>query len=161
NWVDPNNTLPNKSSILTWNGSTFNAATKVLGSWTADATIAPGTGFFVYLPPTQTSNITNTFVGSVIVPSGGSITNTIPSGFSMLGSPIPFAGDLTTDTNLNIYPLLTVNKSSILTWNGSTYNGATLVLGSWSQTAPITVGSGFFVYQKGATPTNWIQNATY
>lgn len=161
NLIDPNGTLPNKSQILTWNGSTFNIATKALGSWTADPSIAPGTGFFVYLPATQVADVTNTFVGSIVVPSGGSVTNVIPTGYSLWSSPIPYAGDLTTDTNLNIYPALTVNKSQILTWNGSTYNISTLALGSWTASANVKVGDGFFIFQKAATSTNWVETANY
>jgi len=162
NWLDPNNTLPNKSAILTWNGTSFNTVTKTLGAWNGDATIAPGTGFFVYLPPSQTAPLTNTFVGNVIVPSGGSITNVIPTAYSMWGSPIPYSGDLVSNVNLgSIGSLLTVNKSAILTWNGTSYNTVSLTLGSWNGSAPINVGNGFFIYNKGTYSTNWVESATY
>jgi hypothetical protein len=165
NWLDPNNTLPNKTQILTWNGSGFNSVGKVAGAWQAAAattTIPPGSGFFVVLPATQTTPLTNTFVGSVVVPSQGSITNVIPSGYSCWGSPIPYAGDLIANPNLNLGYLLTVNKSQILTWNGAGYNAAGLVAGSWQNgPATLTVGAGFFVVQKAAYSTNWVQNATY
>jgi hypothetical protein len=165
NWLDPQGTLPNKTSIATWNGLTFNSIAKAGGAWgsaAATTTIPPGSGFFVFLPATQTHPITNTFVGTVIVPSGGSITNTIPTGYSLWGSPIPFSGDLISNPNLNLGHLLTVNKSSIATWNGTTYNSAALAGGSWgAQTAPLSIGSGFFVFQKGNYSTNWIQTATY
>jgi len=161
NMVDPNLTLPNKSQILTWNGSTFNIATKQGGVWNANPILAPGTGFFVFTPATQTSNLTNTLVGTVIVPSGGSITNQIPSGYSMWGSLIPYAGDLTTSTNLNIAPSLLVNKSQLMTWNGATYNIATLQGGIWNAASTVNVGDGFFVYSKATYSTNWIQNASY
>jgi hypothetical protein len=165
NWLDPKNTLPNKTQILTWNGATFSSCGKAGGAWGANAAttfIPPGSGFFVVLPATQTTPITNTFVGTVIVPSQGSITNVIPSGYSLWGSPIPYAGDLIADANLNLGHLLTVNKSQILTWNGSTYSAAGLAGGSWTPTtAPLNVGAGFFVIQKAAYSTNWVQNATY
>jgi len=166
NWLDPNNTLPNKSQIATWNGLGYNILTKSLGAWPAAAattTIPPGSGFFVVLPATQTTPITNTFVGTVIVPSQGSITNVIPTGYSLWGSPIPYSGDLISSANLgNLGSLLTVNKSQIATWNGTGYNIATFSLGSWgAQTANLTVGAGFFVVQKAAYSTNWVQNATY
>lgn len=165
NWLDPKGTLPNKTQILTWNGSGFNSVVKVGGAWQAAAattTIPPGSGFFVVLPATQTTAITNTFVGTVIVPSGGSITNVIPTGYSLWGSPIPFSGDLVANPNLNLGHLLTVNKSQILTWNGAGYNSSVLVGGSWvPSTAPLNVGVGFFVVQKGNYNTNWVQTATY
>jgi hypothetical protein len=166
NWLDPNNTLPNKTQILTWNGSGFTSLAKIGGAWPAAAattTIPPGSGFFVVFPATQTTAITNTFVGTVVVLSGGSITNVIPSGYSAWGSPIPYAGDLITNANLgSVGSLLTVNKSQILTWNGTGYTSVTLIGGSWgAQTAPLSVGSGFFVIQKGVNPTNWVEHATY
>lgn len=165
NWLDPNNTLPNKTAILTWNGSSFNTLAKALGAWPASAattTIPPGSGFFVVLPATQTTPITNTFVGTVIVNSAGSITNVLPTGYSLWGSPIPYSGDLIIDTNLNLGHLLTVNKSAILTWNGASYNTAALSLGSWgAQTSPLNVGAGFFVIQKASFSTNWVQTAVY
>lgn len=165
NWLDPNNTLPNKTQILTWNGVGFSSCAKIGGFWPASAAttvIPPGTGFFVVLPATQTTPLTNTFVGTVIVPSQGSITNVIPTGYTLLGSPIPYAGDLVTDTNLNLGHLLTVNKSQILTWNGIGYTTASLIGGVW-QNAPATlnVGAGFFVVQKAAYSTNWVQTAVY
>lgn len=162
NWLDPNNTLPNKTAVLTWNGTSFNTAQKILGAWNADPTIAPGTGFFVFLPSTQTTPITNTFVGSVIVPSGGSITNVITPGYTMWGSPIPYAGDLVTNANLgNIGSLLTVNKSQILIWNGTSYNTIQRILGNWNGSAPINVGNGFFLLNAGSYSTNWVESATY
>lgn len=164
NWLDPNNTLPNKTAISVWNGATFNSIVKGGGIWPAAAattTIPPGQAFFVIFPPTQTTPLTNTFVGTVIVNSGGSITNVIPPGYSAWGSPIPYAGDLVTDPNLNVGHLLIVNKSAILTWNGTTYNNDTLGGGIWPTSAPLSVGSAFFLIQKGVNPTNWVETATY
>jgi len=165
NWLDPKGTLPNKTTIYTWNGSGFNNVSKAGGAWgalAATTTIPPGSGFFVFLPATQTTPVTNTFVGTVVVNSGGSITNTIPSGYSAWGSPIPYAGDLVADTNLNLGHLLIVNKSVIYTWNGSGFNNAGLAGGVWTPpTAPLSVGAGFFVFQKGNYSTNWVQKADY
>jgi hypothetical protein len=70
-------TLPNKSTVQVWNGSTFTASSKggTPSVWTPDLTVAPGTGFFVKL----NSGGTNvTFVGSIDTPVGGSVTNTFP-----------------------------------------------------------------------------------
>jgi len=166
NWLDPNGTLPNKTQILTWNGTGYNVLAKAGGVWPAAAattTIPPGVGFFVVLPGTQTTAITNTFVGTVVVNSGGSITNTIPTGYSLWGSPIPYGGDLITNANLGpVGSLLVVNKSQILTWNGAGYNVAALSGGTWgAQTAPLSVGAGFFVINRGNYTTNWVENATY
>ncbi len=49
NWLDPQGTLPNKTSIATWNGLTFNSIAKASGAWgfaAATTTIPPGSGFF-------------------------------------------------------------------------------------------------------------------
>src|SRR5665213_3609351 len=67
--------LPNKSQIQIWNGSGFTATSKAGGVWSPNLSIPVGTGFFVKSP----TAITNTFVGNVIVPSGGSGTNALPA----------------------------------------------------------------------------------
>lgn len=168
NWLDPNNTLPGKTAISTFSGGVFNTGTKIGSAWNANSAnilIPPGTGFFVFLPATQTTPITNTFVGTVIVPSGGSITNTIPTGYSLWGSPIPYAGDLILDTtNIAFGKLLVTGKDAISIWTGTAYSTATyLAATGWNTTnaSPLTVGAGFFVFQKGNYSTNWIQTATY
>lgn len=159
NLVDPSNLLPAKTKILTWNGSGFNNLQKGGGGWPANSlSVPPGVGFFVYLPATQVSNVTNTFVGNVLLASGSSVTNVVPVGLSLWGSPLPFAGDLTTDTNLNISPLLTVSKSQLLTWNGSGYNNAQKGGAGWNTNSVISVGQGFFVNSKVGNGSNWVQS---
>jgi hypothetical protein len=145
--------LPNKATVQVWNGSSFTPSTKG-GSpsvWTPDLTVAPGAGFFVKL----NSGGTNvTFVGQVDTAVGGSITNSLPTTYVLLGSPLPFSTDLN-DTNLglNVLP----NKSTIQVWNGSAYTPSTKG-GSpsvWSPDQTIPVGTGIFIQAKSAT--NWIQ----
>lgn len=153
-------TLPNKSQVLTWNGSGYNPAiTKSGGVWPSSVTLLPGTGFFVKCAGTVP--ITNTFVGNVIVNSGGSVTNVVAVGFNLVGSPIPYAGDATTDPNINLGANL-ANKSQLLSWNTGlqTYDPAdTKAGGAWGSAFNIGVGQGFFI--KTGFQSNWVQNASF
>ena len=146
--------LPNKSSVVTWNGTTYNTAIgKGGGVWAGNTVLAPGTGFFVKSP----SLTTNIFVGSVIVAAGGSVTNSLAAGYNLVGSPVAYAGDATTDANINLGGTL-ANKSSLVDWNAGTQTFDTAVGkggGVWAGSFPITVGQGFFV--KSATAVNWVQ----
>jgi hypothetical protein len=106
--------------------------------------------------------VTNTFVGNVIVNTGGSVTNPIPVGFSLVGSAIPYAGDATTDTSINLNPWL-ATKSQLISWNTGTqlFNTADTKGGAgWGSAFPIAVGQGFFIKAQTAG-SNWVQNATF
>ncbi len=148
-------TLPNKSSVLTWNGTGYVGASKTSGSWSSNLPLPVGSGFFVKTPTTS-ANLTNTFVGSVIVGPNASLTNTVPAGYTLAGSPIPYAGDLTTDTNINLGVVLP-NKSSLLRWDVPTqgFQGVSKSSGVWSGPLSVGVAEGFFINAK--TSTNWIQ----
>jgi len=142
--------LPNKSIIEVWNGSGFTASSKAGGVWTPDLPLPPGTGFFV----DAKTSISNTFVGQIDTPVGGSVTNALPAGtFVLIASTIPFSGDLN-DTNLNLGPSL-ANKSIVEVWNGNGYTASSKAGGVWSPDLTITNGEGFFVSSK--TATNWVQ----
>ena len=95
-----NSALPKKSQYEIWNGAGF-VATQKTGSppsWPATASdqLPPGVGFFVQngSPGSLAPDLTNTFVGTVIVNASVSVTNSEPIGFSLQGSPIPYAGNL-------------------------------------------------------------------
>ena len=151
--------LPNKAQLLTWNGSGYNTPiTKGGGVWPSSVALTPGTGFFVKVPG---SPLTNTFVGSVIVNSGGSVTNPVGNGYTLVGSAIPYAGDVTTDANINLGSTL-ANKSQLLGWDpvGQAYlTPVTKGGGVWGSTFNISVGQGFFI--KTTVPTNWVQTASF
>jgi hypothetical protein len=171
------------SQILTWNpisvgynivqitGSTTGGTNWPAGTVTQ---IPPGTGFFIRngSGPSDISQLfTNTFVGTVALTSGQSVTNPIPNGYQMYGSSLPITGNVcvaTTpggDPNMNYTPL--IKGSQVLTWNytsagfnvvqltGSTTGGT-----NWPTTVTITPGEGFFIFNKGAA-TNVIQTATF
>ena len=140
--------VPTGSSVLVWNGTGYTGSTKTPTSWAPNLAITPGQGFFL---KANTSG-TNTFVGSIIVPNGGSVTNTFANGiYALVGSPIPYT-DTLAGTNLN----LTVSTgSSVLIWNGTGYTGSTKTPTSWGPNLTITPGEGFFVKTIGNA--TWVQ----
>jgi hypothetical protein len=141
--------LPVKSSVQIWNGAGFTPSTKGAGGWTVNFSVPPGTGYFISSP----SAVTNSFVGSVVVGFGGSVTNALPAGlFQLVGSPIPFNGTLN-DTNLGLAAMPV--KSSVQVWNGNGFTPSTKGAGGWTVDLPIIPGQGFFL--TAATATNWVQ----
>jgi hypothetical protein len=141
-------TIPNKATVSLWNGSGFDNATKQSTGWNPNMPIPPGVGFFVNSP----SAVTNTYVGNVAANPGGNATNSLPAGtLALVGSKIPFAGDLN-DTNLN---LNLPNKSTISVWNGNGFDNATKQSTGWNPALPISVGQGFFV--NSASAFDWVQ----
>lgn len=140
--------LPAKSQVQVWNGAGFTTITKG-ATWPA-ATILPGTGFFIKSSST-TSSLTNTFVGQVVAPVGGSVTNSLTANtLFLVGSTIPYAGDLN-DTNvaLNTLPA----KSQVQVWNGAGFT--TITKGATWPAGTVSVAGGFFV--KSSAATNWVQ----
>lgn len=162
-----NSALPKKSQVLTWNGVGFNSIQKSATGWPSSVQLPPGVGFFVAngAAASGAPDLTNTFVGNVVVASGGSVTNSEPLGLSLQGSVIPYAGNLAIagaaggDPNLDYGTPLT-KKSQILTWNGTGYN-STQKSTTWGATASVTVGAGFFINNVNGPATNMVQNASY
>jgi len=165
-----NSALPKKSQLLTWNGSTFDFVQKTgsPATWpvTAGNQLPPGVGFFVQngSPGSGAPDLTNTFVGTVIVNVGNSVTNAEPIGFTLQGSPIPYAGNIAIlnqnggDPNMDFGGPLT-KKSQLLTWNGATFNFVQKT-GSpalWGGTVAIGVGQGFFVQNLNGPATNVVE----
>ena len=153
--------LPAKSSVTTWNTGLQGYNGAIIGgagSWSANTTLPPGQGFFIKNGTVASPTVTNTFVGSIVVPSGGGIaTNVIGTAYSLVGSQIPYgASDLFTDTNVNLVTSGLAGKSSVTTWNVALqgYNGA-INFGSPTPT-PLAVGQGFFI-KNVQTPTNWVE----
>ncbi|MGH7953617.1 MAG: hypothetical protein ACREFE_17105 [Limisphaerales bacterium] len=131
-----------------WNGSGYSSASKTPAGWNPNSTVAPGEGFFIK----YASSATNTFVGSVVAPSGTSVTNSFQAGvFYLVSSPIPYA-DTLTGTNLN----LQLGVGSVVEiWNGAGFTSSSRTPAGWSANLTITPGEGFFV--KSATATNWVE----
>jgi len=114
---------------------------------------------------------TNTFVGTVLLTGGLSVTNAIPNGYQMYGSVLPEAGNVCVagtpggDPNFNYTPL--IKGSQVLTWNLTSQGfnivqmtGNSNVGTNWPSTVSVGVGQGFFIFNKGAD-TNVIQTANY
>lgn len=168
NIMDSANSLPAKSELLTWNvgTQTFTIVSKSASGWASSPALIPGNGFFVRNGNTGTtvSPITNTFVGSVIVQNGQSVTNPIPIGFSLNGTPIPYAGNLAIvglnggDTNMDFGSEVTA-KSEILTWNTATqtYNIVSKSATGWGATVTINPTDGFFVFNKAGPASNVVE----
>ena len=145
------------------------------GTWNANPSFLPGTGFFVQNGKAggNAPDVTNTFVGTVAVNSGGSVTNDIPVGFSLQGAVIPYAGNIAIatqsggDTNLSYGGSLRTpdasHRSQITFWNVVAQSPGTAtkgVAGTWNSTVSVNVGDGFYLFNPN-TDTNMIQNATY
>jgi len=140
---------PTGSTILVWTGSGYSSSTKSPAGWLPNLTLTPGQGFFIR----STAAGTNTFVGSIAVPVGGSVTNTLAGGlYSLVGSPIPYTDSLN-GTNLN---LQAGTGSTVLVWGGAGYSSSTKSPAGWLPNLSINPGQGFFVRPTG--PTNWVQN---
>jgi len=154
----PASLFANKSSLVTWNNGTgkFNTAiSKGASGWASSVSLPPGTGFFVF--NSSANAVTDTFVGSVLVNVGVSTTNTLPAGNSLVGSAIPYAEDIQTSTNINLFGL--ANKSSVVSWNTGTQKYNTAVskgAGGWGGSFPVSVGQGFFLFSSQAG-SNWVE----
>jgi hypothetical protein len=152
-------TFANKSQVLTWNpqaGSYNPAIIKAGGSWPTNISLPPGIGFFI--KNATTTPVTNVFTGNIVVNSGASGTNALPVSYSLVGSEVPYAGDGTVDTNINLGQSL-ANKSQLLAWDpvGQAFAPADIKAGgSFPTSFPVGIGQGFFI--KNNTATNWIQN---
>jgi len=167
-----NNALPKQSQVLTFDSSLGYVTVQKGGtpaSFPAGTTnqLLPGVGFFVRNgnPGGGAPDLTNTFVGSIIVPNGSSVTNSEGLGYSLLSSPIPYAGNLAItgqnggDTNMDFGGPLT-KQSQILTWDPvvgfiTVQKGGTPA--TWGGTATVNVGDGFFVFNKSGPATNVVE----
>lgn len=162
--------MPNGSQVLTYDPiGGYNTFQKggTAHAWLSNTNLPPGVGFFVRNGNVGTGApaVTNTFVGSVIANTGNSVTNQLPVGYSLQGSPIPYAGNLAIngqtggDTNMNFGAALG-NGSQILTYDSvagysTAQKGGTAHV--WLSTATAGVGQGFFIYNKNGPATNVVE----
>jgi hypothetical protein len=154
--------LPNGTQILTWDVPSQNYISAVYdGSqnngiywYQSDGAtpgpaprLLPGSGFFLY----SFDLVTNTFAGTVAVPSGGTNNMSLNSAYNfyLVGSTIPYTGFVTNvvagtsqGINLNGLP----DGSIVQTWDEPSQSYVTAVYDT-------SQGNGIFWYQSdGATP---------
>jgi hypothetical protein len=149
--------LPSGWQVLRWNGASFDPVNRVAfgTGWSPSAagtnSFAPGQAVFIKAPA-AVPNITNTFVGDVMI---GTFTNSIGTGFTLTGNVIADGGAV---TNLSFVP---PNGAQVLKWKEDGIGGYTpyskVAFGSgWSPSVPtIDVGQGFFI--NTTTPFLWIR----
>jgi hypothetical protein len=126
-------------------------------AWDDDTmTLSPGEGFFLRVP--GTNGIKLTFVGEV---PQGSLSNSLPAGFSLKSSQVPQSAILNGTNGLN-FPA--VDGDSIYLLRNGQYQITGFVAdatapggGIWDNGDPIpNVGEGFFVRKIAAT--TWTRN---
>ena len=151
--------------ILTWTGSGYSYVAYDSGSWVdsqfnpAQApSLPPGKGFFFFNPFAST---TVTFVGQVVPGPGVTNSLAIPSGYSLIGSPLPAS---VTDITAAPVSLPKIDGMQILKWTGAGYSYAAYDSGAWVDSqfntipAPgLNVGQGFFLFNPFAA-TTWPQS---
>jgi len=147
-------TLPDNSTVYSYNGASYNAATYTSkAGWAGDITqvngsLNGGKGVFVKVP----SATTVTLVGNV---KQGSLSEGYASGFKLLGSQVPQNGLVQTDLGLSPQDSDTVYqfKADQSGYNSATYSTKTA---TWAPSEPtIAVGEGFWL--KGNAGT-WTRN---
>jgi hypothetical protein len=145
--------MPNTTAVYVYNSATasysavsYRAATQ---KWSGDLTLAPGSGAFINLP----SATTVTFVGNV---PQGTLTQSIPPGFSIQSYPIPVSVAQTNSivglpapTNLDV---IYAFKNATQGYSGYTYNSAR---GGWGGIYTPAVGESFFYLSQATTAKTW------
>jgi hypothetical protein len=115
-----------------------------LGVWSADLEMPPGVGAFV----NSTAEQTITFVGEV---PQGSLSVALPSGLSLIGSPVPQAGQL--DTDLGLAPEV---GDTIFKWDTTAQDYvSSTYLGVWSDAAAATIEVAEGVFYSSSSDKSW------
>jgi len=159
--------------ILTWTGSAYSQVgyDSGFGGWvgadgstpSAPPSLPPGKGFFFFNPNAAPTNVT--FVGQVV--PGPSSTNTLslPSGYSLVGSPLPATVAQITNAPVSL-PVL--DGMLILQYSGGKYaqTGFDSGFGGWvgadgttpSVAPPYKIGDGFFFFNPNPAAASWSQS---
>jgi hypothetical protein len=158
---------PGGSLIQVWNtaSQSFLAFTYTAGHWktnnvSADSfVIPPGTGFFIQVA--GSTQLTNTFAGTIAVPTGVTVTNNIANAFTLVGSKIPYSDTVSNAATVNITGV--PGGMGLQAWNVAsqsfqayTYSGGKWKLNGVANVPVINVGQGFFLYQASGS-YNWVQ----
>jgi hypothetical protein len=161
--------------VLTWNNGSFTEVIydSTAGGWvkaddvtaSAPPSLPPGKGFFFFNPATTATNFT--FVGQVVPGPGSSNTIPLTPGYSLVGSALPAAVPVITNSPVS---LPTILGMYILQWSNGKYTqtiyDTTVAGGPWVQaddTTPTTapgysIGSGVFIFNPNTTTVNWTQS---
>jgi hypothetical protein len=152
--------VPDNTLVFLWDAAlqdfsatlpSYNAAA---GNWVPNATINPGTGFFVFAP----SAYTNTFVGEV---QQGSTTVPIPSNFGLISSPPPIGGNV----GVVLTGLPAADNDLALKWSTAAQDFTTIATysagsSSWvPATVQFEVAEGILYFHNGAA-ASWVRNFT-
>jgi hypothetical protein len=160
--------LPTGSQVLTWDPVAGYSTAQLGGSplhWNHTVTLTPGTGFFVKNGAGASAPFTNTFVGSVIVPNGSSVTNGVALHYSLQASPIPYTGNVASNTVPNGDAWMDFGSSvgtgsQILTWDpiaGYTTAQKGGATPHWNKTVTVNPGQGFFLFNSAGPATNVVE----
>jgi hypothetical protein len=142
--------LSSGSIAYVWNGSGYSSSTRGKAAWDPNLSVPTGLGYFV---KRSGAVGTNTFVGSVVVGPGQSVTNPLTGGaIRLVGSAIPYA-DTLNGTNLGLASA--PNGTILYKWNGSGYTSSTRGKAAWDPNLTINVGESFFI--KPTSTFNWVQ----
>ncbi len=181
------NTIPNSgqldgANLYVYNGHKFTVLTfdSTMPTGFGDASdstaaptpvVDPGTTF--YINNNTGVALTNTFVGTVDVATlPGSVTNTLPAGYSFVSSVLPLGGGVSSVLNLTNNGALDGTQIYIPNIVSGSVHGYTTVtidsgmttgFGNASDTAPVAepvipVGTGFLYNNNaGLGPVTWVQ----
>lgn len=152
--------VPDNTIVFLWNTTLqdFDPSlpTYVAGSstWSPNATLNPGTGFFLLAP----APFTNTFVGEV---KQGLTSVTITPGFNAIGSPVPIGGSVA--TVLAQMPAL--DNDLAFQWDTTLQDFGTISTyiadsSTWSPDVNFSVGEGIFYLYGGGANTTWDRTFT-
>jgi hypothetical protein len=136
--------------------------------WDANGTITMNPGEAIWFENNETTNITLTFVGTV---PQGTNTVTLPFGFNMASSPVPFSGDLVTNAQMTNYNY----ADTMYEWGNNGHHGGSYSQfqvdvqfgsvgynGQWDSPGDLTaaVGQGFWYQNNGGNPSGPGPNTT-
>jgi hypothetical protein len=154
--------VPSATVVEVFSAGTFTTYKFTAGHWKIgatiyDTTVLPvGSGYFI--EPGGAAPYTNTFVGNIVCPAGGSVTNAVGSGFQLVGSQIPYGDAVTNTATLNVpgAAAFQIQKWNVGSQGFTTYKFAA---GAWKigntvSIPQIGVGEGFFYSTSG---TNWVE----
>lgn len=136
--------LPDGASVYTYAGGAYTINNLDFGAWdTPDATLLPGQGFFLRMPPG--ADVTITFVGEV---KQGTLSTPLAQGFNLVASQVPQAGTVSTDLKLTV-----ADGDSVYNFNSTTqqYTISNYDFGAWDPSEPnVAVGEGIWVRKVAA-----------